>query len=84
MPYQPDLGTPSSGVTRAKERNEARLLSINGVKGVGIGRTAIGDDALVVFLVDESVASRLPAAVDGYPVETEVTGEIDAYRLGPS
>ena len=82
--YQPGPATQSSGVSLAKERNESRLLAIEGVRGVGIGRTAIGDDALVLFLVDESVARRLPGEVDGYPVETVVTGEIDAYGVGPS
>ncbi len=83
MPYlQRDSTT--SGIAAAKERNESRLMAIPGVKGVGIARNAIGDDALVVFLLDASVASRLPAEVDGYPVETVVTGEIDAYRVDAS
>ena len=80
VPYNPGPGPESSGVDQARGRNEPRLLSINGVKGIGIGRNAIGDDAIVVFVVDGSVRARLPADVDGYPVETVVTGEIDAYR----
>ena len=79
VPYEPGPAATSSGLALAKTRNEGRLLAIKGVKGVGIGRNAIGDDAIVVFLVDDSVGRQLPAEVDGFPVETVVTGEIDAY-----
>jgi hypothetical protein len=58
VPYRPGPGPESSGVDRARERNEPRLLSIAGVKGIGIGRNGIGDDAIVVFIVDSSVRAR--------------------------
>lgn len=35
-------------------------MSIEGVTGVGVGRTDIGDDAIVVYVMDASVARRVP------------------------
>ncbi len=67
-----------SGIALAKERSEQRLMAINGVEGVAIGRDRIGDDALVVYLRDPSVRAQLPSEVEGYSVETVVTGSIDA------
>ena len=54
-------------------------MAINGVEGVAIGRDRIGNDALVVYLRDSSVSAQLPSEVEGYPVETVITGSIDAY-----
>jgi hypothetical protein len=60
---------------------ERMLMAIDGVMGVAVGRTPIGDDAIVVYLRDPSVTQRIPAHVEGFPVETVVTGEIDAYNV---
>ena len=57
-------------------------MAIEGVRGVAVGRTPIGDDALVVYVLDESARSRVPSELEGYPVEVSVTGEIDAYIDG--
>jgi hypothetical protein len=53
-------------------------MGIAGVEGVGITRDAIGDDAIVVYVRDSSVAGRLPRELEGHPVEVSVTGIIDA------
>jgi hypothetical protein len=83
MPYDPGQasgGTGQSLVGSVLARHERALMAIDGVVGVGIGRTRIGDDAIVLYLRDASVQQRVPTQVEGYPVETTVTGEIDAYR----
>ncbi len=67
-----------SGLAAIRDLNEARLLAIDGVKGVGIGRNQIGQDALVIYIVDQSVSDRLPKTIEGFPVKLVVTGEIDA------
>ena len=55
-------------------------MAIDGVEGVSLGQTAIGGEALVVYLRDASVKRRVPSQVDGYPVETSITGQIDIQR----
>ncbi len=83
MPYLPESTSELSGqsqIETARQRHERALMAIDGVVGVGVGRTPMGDDAIILYLRDASVKKRVPACVEGYPVETVVTGEIDAYR----
>jgi hypothetical protein len=75
--YDPDHSV--SNAMRIKESHEAQLLRIEGVTGVGVGKNGEGDDAIVVYLRDASSARHIPSQIDGVPVLTEVTGEIDAY-----
>jgi hypothetical protein len=85
MPYDPTRAAAESGapaIAGAIERHAARLMAIDGVMGVAVGRTRIGDDAILVYLRDASVKRRVPAEIEGHPVETAVTGEIDAYGRG--
>jgi hypothetical protein len=74
--YDPDPGGAPSDIAAVKERNEARLLAIDGVEGVAIGRDQIGRDAILVFVRDSSVESRLPTEIEGFSVIIDVTGEI--------
>ncbi|MCC7703046.1 hypothetical protein IGS59_12385 [Janthinobacterium sp. GW460P] len=91
MPYLPDeipgqgMGqytpaAPQGRLEAAKRRNERALMAIDGVEGVSVGHTAVGKDALVVYLRDSSVKRRVPSQVEGYPVETSITGQIDIQR----
>ena len=92
MPYVPDeasghavagfahVAPPPGRLEAAKRRNERALMAIDGVEGVSLGQTAIGGEALVVYLRDASVKRRVPSQVDGYPVETSITGQIDIQR----
>lgn len=83
MPYSPDDDAASAGASSAVERvrqsHERQLMSISGVEGVGIGRSKIGGDAIIVYLRDEGTKKLVPRSIGGYPVETIVTGTIDAY-----
>jgi len=85
MSYTPSAGAAPTGQPRApsgivavKQRNEARLLAVDGVEGVAVGRDPIGRDAVLVFVRDRSVVSRLPREIEGFPVVVEATGVIDA------
>jgi hypothetical protein len=96
MPYLPDDATgqgtggagqgyyapaaPPGRLEAAKRRNERALMAIDGVEGVSLGQTAVGKEALVVYLRDSSVKRRVPLQVEGYPVETSITGQIDIQR----
>jgi hypothetical protein len=74
-----DPGRLVSRAVQIKESHEARLLGIEGVTGVGLGRNESGNDAIIVYLRDASSAAHIPSQIEGLPVLTEVTGEIDAY-----
>ena len=76
--YRPEADD-GDGVVAAKSGHEAALLAIPGVQGVGTTRTAIGDDAIAVYVKEQAVAARLPSSLDGYAVEAIVVGEVDAY-----
>lgn len=81
MPYSPEESATtraSSAVQHVKQDHEQELMAIDGVEGVGVGRSAIGDDAIIVYLRDEGARKRIPRSVGGYPVETIITGVIDA------
>lgn len=83
MPYSPaeesTTTNTSSGLEQVKQNHEQELMAIEGVEGVGIGRSKIGDDAIIVYLRDEGAKERVPRTIAGYSVETIVTGIIDAY-----
>ena len=81
MPYSPDESTTtntSSTLENVKRDHEQELMAIDGVEGVGSGRSKIGDDAIIVYIRDEGTRKRIPRSIAGYPVETIVTGLIDA------
>lgn len=82
MPYTPDEPTAprsSSALERVRRNHERELMAIDGVLGVGVGRSPIGDDAIIVYLRDEGVKQHVPRSIEGRPVVTEITGIIDAF-----
>jgi hypothetical protein len=62
----------SSSFTTVVERSKAQLLQIKGVHGVAEGRTPIGDDAIRVYIDNDSIRSQLPNEIEGYPIEADV------------
>lgn len=68
----------SSEIEAVRTRHEGSLMAISGVLGVSIGRSPIGDPAIVVFIEDASVEGRIPVHLEGFPVLTTITGRIDA------
>ena len=82
MPYFPS-GEGSAGaapVDAARQRHAPALLAIDGVAGVATGRTASGDDTIVVYVRDEAARRLVPSHIEGFAVEIAVTGPIDALR----
>jgi hypothetical protein len=53
-------------------------MAIAGVKGIALSRDPIGNSAILVYVVDQASAKQMPRQLDGIPVITQVTGEIDA------
>lgn len=74
---QPDPGS-QRGILAVRNKYEADIMAIPGVKGIGVTQNATGDDAIAVYVLDKSVAARVPKSLGDYEVETVVVGEIDA------
>jgi hypothetical protein len=79
-------GTTSSTalepIKAAKARNSLRLMRARGVHGHGIGLSADGRAVIKVFVTPEeadAALAELPADVEGFPVEIEVTEPFVAY-----
>lgn len=75
--YDPDGHGPSA-IDAVLAEAERELSHRAGVNGLGLGQTADGRDAVVVYVADSETLSRLPRSIRGVPVMGEVTGEIRA------
>jgi regulator of protease activity HflC (stomatin/prohibitin superfamily) len=66
-------------IEQVKERHETELMAIEGVVGVGIGECE-GEPCVKVLLKNESsdLKRQIPTQLDGYPVDTEVVGSLEA------
>ncbi|HEY5526438.1 MAG TPA: hypothetical protein VIK02_02515 [Candidatus Anoxymicrobiaceae bacterium] len=74
----PGCGGPQPHtIEQVKDLNTARLMSIEGVTGVGIGESD-GHKVITVFLDNGSEAPRdkIPKTLEGYDVVIRVTGPI--------
>ncbi len=72
--------TEARSASAVQEEHEERLMAMDGVEGVGIGRTALGDEAIVVYVRDQHVIQSLPKELDGVAVQVQVTGRIEAQK----
>lgn len=79
MPYSP--GRNLSRADAVKQDQEAMLMAIDGVTGVGIGQDRIGNEAIVVYVRDQGVAKQIPRELDNVPVMVEVTGVVSTLPL---
>lgn len=63
-----------------KRKYEAQLLAERHVVSVGIGRSEDGETVIVVGIERDlpEVRARLPSQLEGYPVRTQVVGQIKA------
>ena len=70
---------PRLTIEQAKEQHETELMAIEGVVGVGIGECE-GEPCVKVLLENESsdLKQRIPTQLDGYVVDTEVVGSLEA------
>lgn len=70
-------------IAEAKTRHEGELLALPNVTGVGIGERA-GQPVIKVFVTEKVPESRLapeervPMSLDGYDVDVEAIGFIEA------
>ena len=74
VPYNPEEPErPVTGVHAVVRRHEQEMMGIDGVEAIGAGA-----EEVVLSIREESVAERVPKTLDGYPVQTKVTGKIKA------
>ena len=76
--FRPTDGETPAALGRVPAGEEAKLLAIPGVTSVGLGHDSAGGEAIVVGVLDASVAARLPSEIAGLPVVVEITGEVNA------
>jgi hypothetical protein len=71
---------PSRGKSLAEARKalEQELLPLAGAGFVGIAHSE-ADGEVIVFVEDEQAKQRMPRSFNGYAVQTEVTGKIQAF-----
>jgi hypothetical protein len=78
----PGLGpvtySPEQDVAPERQEAESVLKGIEGVQGVGEGSDSVGDPAWIAYVLDESVAERLPKRVGDRAVVSVSTGRITA------
>ena len=79
VPYNPPEEELAE-IERVLRSHQATLLARPGVTGVAVGRSPIGDPAIVVYLLDRKHRGGLPTKIDGHPVVTEITGPIEAQH----
>ena len=77
-PEQAEAGSEKPEIEAVRRRHERHLISIDGVLGTAVGRTQTGEDAIVLYLRDPSAMREVPSEIEGHPVESIVTGPIDA------
>lgn len=60
------------------EAHAPELMSIPGVTAVAIGELADGTPCIKVYVVKKSkqLAEKIPARLEGHPIEIEESGEI--------
>jgi hypothetical protein len=80
MSYEPtdDNQVLPAGFNGAFAKAQAQLLSLPGVKGLGMAKSPAGQDVIVVYVQNTMAITNLPSNIDGFSVIGEVTGDIVA------
>jgi hypothetical protein len=76
--------SPSGDIGAAKERHESSIMGVPGVVGVGIGECE-GEPCIRVFVEDRTpeLERRIPERLEGFKVDIEATGPIQALIETP-
>ncbi len=63
-----------------KDRHEPKLLSVDGVTGVGIGKSKKGTLCIKVYVKKKTaeIDKLVPKRIEGFDVEIEEVGEVIA------
>ena len=90
----PDLQKPSlelsianpaiRAVMEVQDRHTPELFAVDGVVGTATGIDEQGQPIIKVYTARRLPAGRIPASIEGVPVQTEVSGVIRAMKGPPS
>jgi len=76
-----EAGVKKPTIEKVKEKHENKLMSIEGVQGVGIGEES--GKLVIKLYVDKktkSLQDKIPMQIEGYPVRIEVSGKFVALE----
>ena len=74
--------TPQHDINAVLAAHDKELLATPGVVGVYVGLQSDGKTPclkVMLAIADEKLARSIPRSLEGYPVVTEVTGEIKPF-----
>lgn len=65
-------------ISKIKKKYEKTWIAIDGVIGVGIGRTSAGAIGIIVSVKEhsETIRQKIPESVEGVSVEVRFTGDV--------
>jgi len=70
-------------IEAVRQRHETKLMSLDGVVGLGIGKSKSANNKLCIKVYVEAKKPKLeelvPKEIEGFAVEIEEVGEIIAY-----
>lgn len=78
-PIAPPSPSPRPDIHQVLKAHDRELMAVPGVVGVYIGLLPDGETTCLKVMLarpDPKAQARIPHHLDGYPVVTEVTGEI--------
>jgi hypothetical protein len=75
------MSTNMEKIRKVKKMHENDWLSIDDVVAVGIGLVSGGNVGIVISVSRnlEKVREKIPASIEGFPIELKETGEIVAF-----
>jgi len=75
---------PTQDIKTVMEAHVDDLMALEGVTAVAIGALDDGTPCIRVYIVEETeeLAARIPKALEGHPVDVEVSGPIEPMGGG--
>jgi hypothetical protein len=77
---------PDKDIMAVVDEHAPRLIQIEGVSGVAVGRLPRGRPCVRIYVVEltDELRAQLPDELEGYPVDIEVSGEFRPLEDGES
>lgn len=66
-------------IKEVKARHYEKLMAMEGVASVGVGKNESGQPSIVVGVKNETDATTLPINLEGYQVVVRLVGDIKSY-----
>lgn len=77
-PIESEAVVSGRDISRVMNDHVARLMTIEGVTGVGLGELEDKTPCIIVLIVEktEELSEKIPSTLEGHPVSLLVSGEI--------